>query len=85
MIVQKVLTSRQFNQDTSHAKRIAADGPVIITDRGKPAHVLMTFEEYRKLTGQHRKLTELLALPAGIEVDFDLPPRTDLGRGADLL
>ena len=43
------LTSRQFNQDTSGAKRAAADGPVYIADRGRQAHVLLTIEEYEKL------------------------------------
>jgi len=38
------LSSRQFNQDASKAKRAALAGPVIITDRGRPAHVLLTFE-----------------------------------------
>ena len=35
-------SGRQFNQDASGAKRAAADGPVFITDRGRPSHVLMT-------------------------------------------
>ena len=37
------LSSRQFNQDTSRAKKAAIAGPVFITDRGRPAHVLLTF------------------------------------------
>ena len=39
------ITSRQFNQDTSAAKRAALEGPVFITDRGEPAHVLLTYAE----------------------------------------
>ena len=35
------LSSREFNQDVSRAKRAANEGPVIITDRGTPAYVLM--------------------------------------------
>ena len=35
-------TAREFNQDASRVKRASKDGPVFITDRGKPAHVLMT-------------------------------------------
>ncbi len=31
------MTSREFNQDTSRAKKAAARGPVFITDRGWPA------------------------------------------------
>ena len=45
------LSSREFNQDAGRAKKAANDGPVFITDRGRPAHVLLSVEEYRKLTG----------------------------------
>jgi len=38
-------TSREFNHDTGAAKRASAHGPVYITDRGRPAHVLLTIEE----------------------------------------
>jgi prevent-host-death family protein len=48
----KVLTSREFNQDVSQAKRAARLEPVFVTDRGKPTHVLMSIETYRRLTGQ---------------------------------
>jgi prevent-host-death family protein len=44
------LSSREFNQDTSRAKKAAAEGPVFITDRGKPAHVLLSIEEYQRIT-----------------------------------
>lgn len=36
------LSSREFNQDTSRAKQAARKVPVFITDRGRPAHVLMS-------------------------------------------
>lgn len=66
------LTSREFNQDTSRAKKAAKDGPVFITDRGKPAHVLLTIEEYRRITGQGKTLLEMVAQPG--EDDFDFEP-----------
>ena len=37
----KFITSREFNQDVSKAKRAALKGPIFITDRGRPAHVLL--------------------------------------------
>ena len=43
------MSSREFNQDTSRAKKAASKGPVFITDRGRPAHVLLTIEDYRRL------------------------------------
>ena len=39
------VSSRDLNQDVSRAKKAARDGPVVITDRGKPSHVLMTYAE----------------------------------------
>lgn len=69
------MTSREFNQDTSRAKKAAERGPVFITDRGRPAHVLLSFEAYEKLLGL--TVVDRLAEPAGVE-DFDLViPRSD--------
>lgn len=78
------LTSREFNQDTSGAKKAAAKGPVFITDRGRPAHVLLTIEDYLRLTGGQMSLAEALAQP-GADFDFE-PPRIGdgLARPADL-
>ncbi|MBV9462494.1 MAG: type II toxin-antitoxin system Phd/YefM family antitoxin [Bradyrhizobium sp.] len=78
------LTSREFNQDTSGAKKAAAEGPVFITDRGRPAHVLLTIEDYQRLTGGHVNLAEALAQP---DADFEFdPPRVGAGvfKPADL-
>jgi prevent-host-death family protein len=67
------LSSREFNQDTSRAKRAAKKGPVFITDRGRPKHVLMSFEEYRKLTGKRMSLLEAISVPKEEYFDFDFP------------
>ena len=76
------LSSRAFNQDTGGAKKAAADGPVIITDRGKPAHVLLSYEDYQRITGGRRNIADILAMPEDIEFD---PPRVEIGaRPADL-
>ena len=77
------LSSREFNQDTSRAKKAASKGPVFITDRGKPAHVLLSIEEYQRLTGGHRKIADALAMPGLADIEFD-PPRLNIGiRPAD--
>ena len=78
------LSSRKFNQDASGAKKATAKGPVFITDRGRPAHVLLTVEAYRQLTGLHANIIDLLAMPDAAEVEFD-PPRLpgDMHRPAD--
>jgi len=67
------ISSREFNQDTGRAKRAARKGPVIITDRGRPAHVLLSIEEYRAMKGK-KTLLEALAMPEAAEVEFE-PPR----------
>jgi prevent-host-death family protein len=82
------LSSRDFNQDTSGAKKAARKGPVFITDRGRPAHVLMTIEEYQRITGKSnpsQTLGDLLAMPGAESIDFD-PPQMQgpLSRTADL-
>ena len=78
------LSSRQFNQDASKAKKAAKAGPVFITDRGRPAHVLLTFEEYKKITGGHTKIADLLAMPGIESIEFEIPHLRDLAQSADL-
>ena len=78
------LSSREFNQDTSRAKKAAKDGPVFITDRGKPAHVLLSIEEYRRLSGSGFNIVELLSSPGVEDIAFDPPRLGHLQRPADL-
>lgn len=68
------LSSRSFNQNTSGAKQSALDGPVFITDRGQPSHVLLSIDDYRKLTESQPGITELLVSRAAGAIEFD-PPR----------
>jgi prevent-host-death family protein len=74
-------TSREFNQNTAGAKRAARKGPVIITDRGEPAFVLMSIEEFRRLEGKPPELSKPVSLAEALadnrpEADFDWePPR----------
>ena len=77
------LTSREFNQHASEAKKAAANGRVIITDRGRPAHVLLSIEDYQRITGGPRKIADALAMPGLAEIEFD-PPGLKIGlRPAD--
>jgi len=76
------MSSRDFNQDTSGAKKAAEHGPVYITDRGKPAHVLLTFEAYEQLVGPQRAL-DVLAEPDGVaEIEFVAPKSVDPAKPA---
>jgi prevent-host-death family protein len=78
------LTSREFNQDVGRAKKAAGKGPVIITDRGRPAHVLLSIEEYRRVAGKRGSLGDLLGDPKAAEIDFEAPRLDDLHRAAGL-
>lgn len=78
------INSRTFNQDASGAKRAALEGPVFITDRGKPAHVLLSIEAYRRLAGSQKSILDLLADPKAAEVPFEPDRLGRLTRPADL-
>ena len=70
------LSSREFNQGTSEAKRATRHGPVFITDRGRPAHVLLSIDDYNRLVGRAGRvmsLAEAVAQP-GDDADFDFDP-----------
>jgi hypothetical protein len=66
-------SSREFTRDVGAAKRAAAQGPVFITDRGKPAFALLKIEDYYELTGkQEVSLLDLMdAIPGGDGIEFE--------------
>ena len=78
------ISSREFNQDASKAKKAAKSGPVVITDRGRPAHVLLTYEDYKRLSFGRTRIADLLAMPGVEAIEFDPPRAADLSTAADL-
>ena len=80
-------SSRDFTRDVSAAKRAAAHGPVLITDRGRPAYALLSIQDYYALSGagQSSLLDVMDAIPGGAGIEFDPPtaqialPVADLG------
>ncbi|MDR0627349.1 MAG: type II toxin-antitoxin system prevent-host-death family antitoxin [Bifidobacteriaceae bacterium] len=84
------MTSRDFNQRTNEAKSAAGSGPVIITDRGQPSHVLLSYMDYLRLRGEGRSVAQALAPPAHLastlsESDDSLFARSkDHPRAVDL-
>jgi prevent-host-death family protein len=68
------VTSHEFDQDTSGAKKATQRGPVFITERGRPAYVLLSIEDYRWLAGGAMSLAEALAQPDDADFEFE-PPR----------
>ncbi|MDT4329473.1 type II toxin-antitoxin system Phd/YefM family antitoxin [Methylomonas sp. MED-D] len=77
------ISSRELNQDVTRAKKAAKNGPVFITDRGKPAHVLLSIEEYQRLTRQRRNIADSLAMPDAADIEFEPQPLTVGARPAD--
>jgi prevent-host-death family protein len=78
------VTSREFNQDSGRAKKAAEKGPVFITDRGQPSHVLLSIDDYRRLTGSQVKIADLLSHEASADVELPMVRRTDRARPAKL-
>ncbi len=65
-------SSREFTRDVGAAKRAAAQGPVFITDRGRPAFALLKIQDYYELTGkQEVSLLDLMdSIPGGEGIEF---------------
>ena len=80
----KRVTSREFNQDVSRAKRLALVEPVFVTDRGRASHVLISIDAWRQLSGERENMTQLLAAPPGdARLDRSLLRKLTGGRGRD--
>ncbi len=72
-------SSRDFTRDVSAAKRAAVDGPVFITDRGRPAFALLQIDDYYRIVGKsERTLLDVMdGIPGGDNIEFD-PPRANI-------
>lgn len=79
----RTFSGREFNQWPSEAKQAANNGPVFITDRGRPAHVLMSIELYQRITRNQKNIADLLAMPEAADIDFAIPLSRELARSAD--
>jgi PHD/YefM family antitoxin component YafN of YafNO toxin-antitoxin module len=78
-----VMTSREFNQSVSKAKVVALSEPVLVTDRGHPQHVLLSYDSYLKLTGGEKTLLEsFAALPDTSDIDVEFRRSKELPRAA---
>jgi prevent-host-death family protein len=84
------MTSHEFIRRTHAAKAAASAGPIVVTTRGKPTHVLLAYEEFQRLGGRERSLAEALAGPPSraaelAEIAFDPPVSRVLAEAADLI
>ena len=65
------MSAREFNQDVSAAKRAAETEPLVITDRGLPSHVLITYREYVERFGSEESVFDRLSVGADFEFEVD--------------
>lgn len=72
-----MMSAREFNRDVSAAKREASISPVVITDRGEPAYVLLSIDDYRRLGERGASLVERLSMDDDLDIEFE-PVRIDL-------
>jgi hypothetical protein len=79
-------SSREFTRDVSKAKRAAGEGPVFITDRGRPAYALLTIDDYYRIIGHSEPtlLDVMDRIPGGTNVEFE-PPRINFTSRAPAL
>ena len=83
-MAETLMSSREASQNFSRAKRAAKDGPVIITERGKPAQVLMSYAQYQGLKGPKTNILEAVAMPGMEKIEFEIGERArDLPREVD--
>ncbi|OGB32134.1 MAG: prevent-host-death protein [Burkholderiales bacterium RIFCSPLOWO2_12_FULL_61_40] len=69
-------SSRDFACNVLAAKRAAVDGPVFITERGRPAFALLTIDDDYRMAGQSEPmlLDVMDGISGGEHIAFD-PPR----------
>lgn len=76
-----IVNARTFNQAPSKVKAMAGDGPVFVTDRGRPTLVVLSIEAYERMAGGGN-IRDSLRMDR--DVDLDPVVTRDLGRVADL-
>ncbi|CAK8713065.1 Antitoxin [Candidatus Electrothrix laxa] len=67
------ISGTALNRNVGKAKKAAQTGPVIITDCGKPAYVLMNIDQYQQIIGNAKNILDLVAMPGAEDVDFNSP------------
>ncbi|CUI85249.1 type II toxin-antitoxin system Phd/YefM family antitoxin [Cognatishimia activa] len=77
-------TSREFNHSISKAKKDALHGPVFVTDRGKPSHVLLSYTQYQQITSENISIVEALSMPGLADIDFEPQKSRIVAQPVDL-
>lgn len=71
----QTFSSRDFNREPGRIKRAAIDGPVVITERGRPIIAVMPFAEYERLKAPPSNILDALDMDevGDLELDFRWP------------
>ncbi|HRE01640.1 MAG TPA: type II toxin-antitoxin system prevent-host-death family antitoxin [Ilumatobacteraceae bacterium] len=80
-MAMSLVSARTFNQSPSKVKALAKEGPVFVTEHGRPTAVVLTIDDYERLRGVGN-VRESLRMD--VDVDFEPLVLRDLGRVADL-
>lgn len=76
-------TSQAFNRQASALRHRASTEPLLITERGRPTHVLMSYAAYQALQKPSMSVADLLAMPVPDDLDNFLQPSREIPRTAD--
>ena len=74
----RIFSSRDFTRDVAAAKAAALTGPVLITDRGQPAFVMLNIDEYHRLQGKAQSLFALMQQLPEVPDEVHEIPRMDI-------
>jgi len=81
-MVINTISSQKFNLSLS-AMKYSQAGSVLITENGRPTHVLLTYENYQRLSGVKGSVVELLALPGAEDIDLSIATMKDFPVAAN--
>lgn len=72
------------NRLSSVVKKAADEGPQIISVRGKPAAIVLSMEDYQRLTKPKTRLTDFFKDSPLHDLELDLDRSKDLPREVEL-
>ena len=81
-MVINTISSQKFNLSLS-AMKYSQAGSVLITENGRPTHVLLTYENYQRLSGVKGSVVELLTLPGAEDIDLSIATMKDFPVAAN--
>ncbi len=65
------VAATEFNRNPSHVKRLAASGPVVVTERDQPTLVVLSYADYERLAGVPRDMASWLEMDEDVDVEIE--------------